>query len=371
MIYLDYAATTPIDNEVLNTYVKVETTFFANTTSIHTLGQESNYMFEKAINEIKKELNIKHNIVFTANATEANNLAILGITKNKKGRVITSVVEHPSVYNVFKNLEKEGYDVCYLKVNQKGEIDIDNLKSLLTKDTLLVSIMWVNNVTGTVEPIKEVIEALKEYPKAKLHVDISQGICKETPDFDFNKVDLMSLSTHKIYGPKGVGALLCKQNINLEKLTYGSKNQYEIKPGTVSVALAAATTKAIKKFFPLTITNYEYVKKLNSILRDKLSLIEEIKINSPENANPYILSISIPKIKSETFVHVLEREQIYVSNGTSCSSKYETVDRVIKEMTNNDVLATTAIRISLSHLTKEEEIYKLIDAVERGIKCTI
>lgn len=367
MIYFDYTATTPINDEVLETYIKTQKNFFANANSYHKLGQMSNYMYEKATNELKNEMGLnKYKVIYTSNATEANNLAIFGVVDAyEKGKVITTKIEHPSVFEVFKSLESRGFEVVYLDVDNNGVIDLNQLKNEMTKDVILVSIMWVNNIIGSIQPIKKVIEIVKEFPKAKLHVDIVQGICKIKANFDFNKIDLLTFSGHKIYAPKGIGALIVKEEINLEKRIYGSQSQYGIKPGTFDLALIVALCKAVKIFMPKVEEHYSYVEKLNNKLRDSLKNSSKYVINSPLNASPYIFNISCNNIKGETLLHYLEDSKIYVSTGSACSSKLQKPERTILAITNSEALATAAVRISLSHLTTFDEIEKLIKVLEK------
>lgn len=362
MIYLDYSATTPIDEEILDLYVRIQKNFFANTTSLHALGQKSNYMFEKCKNELCEAMNIPNSeVVFTSNATEANNLAILGyLSKYNSGKVITTKIEHPSVFEVFNHLEKNGFDVVYLDVDENGIIKLEDLKNELNKETLLVSIMWVNNIVGSIQPIKEVVEILKEYPKAKLHVDMVQGITKIVPNFSFNDIDMFTLSTHKIYGPKGVGVLGYKKNIEVGKRLFGSTAQFGIKPGTLDLGLCVCTCKAIKKFLPKTLENYNYVKGLKDYLVEGLEKISYININSSKMGSPYIVNFSIENMNGETIVHALEAKEIYVSTGSSCSSKLKKPEKTILAMTNSNERATSSIRISLSYLTRKEEIDTLL-----------
>ncbi len=365
MIYLDYTATTPMDEEIIELYSRMQKEFFANSTSLNKLGQRSEYMINKCKNEILETLGINsHDIVFTSNATEANNIAILGYLKNyTKGTLITTKIEHPSVIEVFKYLETKGFDVIYLDINKDGKIDLDELKRCINKDTLLVSVMWVNNIVGAVEPISEVIDIVKDYPKCKLHVDAVQGLCKVKPTFDFNKVDLLTFSTHKIYGPKGVGGLIYKKNLEIGKIMYGSNNQNGLKPGTMDVGLVACTCKAIKKYYPLTLEHYCYVKGLQEKLIERLKNNKNIVINLV-GESPYITSVSIPGVNGETLVHKLEEKEIYVSTGSSCASKLKKPEKTILALTNDEGLALSSIRISLSHLTKESEIEELANALE-------
>jgi len=366
MIYFDYTATTPVLQEVLDTYIKFQKNFFANTNSLHKLGQESKFMLDKATNEIKDILGLKHKIIYTTNATEANNLGIFGVVeKFNGGKVITTKIEHPSVYEVYKSLEEKGYEVVYLDVDENGIINLDELKHELNKDVLLVSIMWVNNIVGSIQPINEVIKLVKQYPKVKLHIDAVQGICKIRNDFDFNDIDILTFSGHKLFAPKGIGVLAVKENLELNSRLFGAKNQYGIKPGTLDLALVASLCKAIKIMYPKLDSHYEYVLKLNKYLREKLKTHKQIIINSKENSSPYIFNISIPKVQGETVVHLLEEEDIYVSTGSACSSKLKKPEKTIYAMTKSLELATSSIRISLSHLTTYEDIEKLVKVLEK------
>lgn len=366
MKYFDYTATTPIDDEVLDTYIKTSKNFFANASSLHKLGQRSNLMFSKANEQILETLQLKnHNVIFTSNATEANNLTIFGVcNKYEKGKIITTKIEHSSVYETYKSLENK-FDVVYLDIDEQGIINIEQLKKEINNETVLVSIMWVNNIIGTIQPIKEVIEIIKQYPKAKLHVDMVQGFCKIIPDFDFNDVDIMTFSAHKIYGPKGIGGLFIKKNIVLEKRLYGSNVQYGIKPGTIALSLICACVKAFKKFYPNTLVHFNDVKKKHEYLVSNINN-SNIVINTPRNnISNYILNISIPNINGETVVHMLEQKEIYVSTGSACSSKLKKPERTVYELTKSEKKATTSIRISISHLTTYEEINELIEVLNK------
>lgn len=366
MIYFDYTATTPVDKEVLDAYIKTQNNFFANTNSLHKLGQISKFMFDKATNELKDLLSLKHKIIYTSNATEANNLGIFGVVeKYEKGKIITSKIEHASVFEVFRNLENKGYDVVYLDVDENGIINLDQLQKELNKDVILVSIMWVNNIVGSIQPIKEVIKLLKSYPKVKLHVDAVQGICKIKPDFDFNDIDIITFSGHKIYAPKGIGVLAIKENLDLAFRLFGATNQYSIKPGTLDLALVVSLCKAVKVINPKIDEHFEYVSKLNNYIRESLSKAKQIIINSPQNASPYIFNISIPKVQGETVLHYLEEANIYVSTGSACSSKLKKPERTVYAMTNSLERATSSIRISLSHLTTKQEVEKLVEVLEK------
>lgn len=367
MIYFDYTATTPIDKDVLDTYIKMQKHFFANSSSIHRLGQESAHMIEVAKNEIKHVLEIKnHEIIFTSNATEANNLAILGIAhKHKKGKIITTKIEHPSVFQVCKHLEEEGYNVVYLDVDIYGKIDLNEFDKEMTKDVILVTIMWVNNIVGAIQPIDEIIQKMKRFKKAKLHVDAVQGLGKIEPKFDFNEIDLFTFSAHKLHGPKGIGCLFMKDSLDLVRTLFGSQTQRGIKPGTMDVALPASCAKAIVKYVPQTNKNYQKVQKLRDYLVDALCRIPNVTVHSiKEHCSPYIINMSMTQVPSETLLRTLESNEIYVSSGSACSSKQRKPEKTILAMTKNEELATHTIRISLSTETKKEEIDQLIQVLQ-------
>lgn len=371
MIYLDYAATTPIDKEILAKYNDVESKFFANTTSMHLLGQKSNYMYEDYSKDTLELLRCpNHEIIYTSNATEANNIAIYGIAnKYKSGTIITTQIEHPSVFEVIKSLA-DRFNIVYLDTTPDGTIDVSELKTKMTKDVILVSIMWVNNIVGSVLPIKDIIKVVKDYPKAKLHVDAVQGLGKIKPDFNLSDIDMFTFSTHKIYGPKGVGALVKKKNLALEKYMYGSHSQFDLRPGTFDLALVACTNLAIKKAITNLDKEYEYVKELYMYLYQGLSNIKQVVINSNiNNSSYYCLSISIFNndnfVPSETILHYLEQYAIYVSIGSSCSSKLAKPEKTILAITNDINRSKSAIRISLSYLTKKEELDVLLNALRK------
>ena len=365
MKYFDYTATTLVDEEVLNVYNKVSRDFFANSTSLHRLGEESNHMYEvckKGILDILKSH--AHNLIFASNATEANNIAILGeVLKHDSGKIITTSTEHPSVLNTIKSLE-DRYDIKYIGIKEDGDLDYDALEKEMDSDVILVSIMWVNNILGTINNIKKIISIVSKYPKAKLHIDGVQGLCKVNMDFDINDVDLFTFSIHKIYGPKGVAGLLVKDNIFLKPILFGSNNQYKLKPGTLDVALIASAYKTIKKYYPLIDVHQEDVSQKWMYLKEKLEKNPLVRINTRDNdITHYILNISICGIKGETVVHILEKHDIYVSTGSSCSSKLESVEKTIYAMTNDEDIAKSSIRISLSFLTTYSEIDDLVNAI--------
>lgn len=369
-MYFDYTATTKLDSEILKLYIDVQEKYYANTTSLHKFGQKCNYYYEKMKAEINNTLGLDNKVIFTSNATEANNLGIFGLigdrlpSQDTKYKVITTKIEHPSVFEVFNHLEQTGYDVVYLDVDENGVIDLNHLERELDKDTILVSIMWVNNIVGSIQPINEVIKLMKKFPKAKLHVDAVQGLCKIEPNFNLKEVDALTFSAHKFYGPKGIGGLLYKKSINLEPRLFGSSSQEGIKPGTFDLGLVICCAKALTKYYNKTKEHFEIVKKLNEKLVSSINN-PKVVINSNNKCSPYIVNISIPSILGETIVHIFEQENLYVSTGSACSSKLRKPEKTIYAMTKDEKLSTSTVRISLSHLTTEEELNVLINTINK------
>lgn len=372
MIYFDSTATTKPCQEVIDAYLKVINNYWENPSSPYTLGLKANSLFQEAKMQVKNSLNTpNHNVIFTSGATEANNLAIFGVCDsylNEPKRIITTKIEHPSVFNVFQKLESMGFDVIYLDVNENGLINLEDLKKAINKDTILVSIMWVNNVIGTIEPIKDVIKIVKEYPRCKLHVDAVQGMGKIKPDFKFEDIDLITISSHKLEGLKGTGLLVYNEKINIANHIVGAGQQDGIKPGTIDLAGAVACAKTIKRAINMQEENYNTVLVLNEYLRKALSSMP-IYINSPkESVSPFIFNISIKEHNSETIMHYLEQKEIYVSIGSACGSKTKKPEKTIYAISHDELLSTTSIRISLSRHNTKEEIDQLVKALIDYIK---
>lgn len=364
--YFDYTASTPVDPDVLRNYIDTVREHFANPTSLHMLGIKANMLYEKLCREFLALFKLKnHHVVFTSNATEANNLAISGyLGHHKKGKIITSVLEHPSVYNLLKSMEDK-YDICYVNVNENGLIDLDRLKKEINKDTILVSVMWVSNIIGVIEPIKDIIDIVKDYPKARLHVDMVQGMGKVIPDFDLNDIDFMTFSAHKLYGPKGIAGMFVKDGIAMDKVLYGSNVQYGIKPGTYDVGLISALVAAFKKYIPHTAENLRNVKEKFMYLTGKLSNPKIIRNTPHENINYHILNLSVPAMPGEVLVHMLEAEKIYVSTGSACSSKLRSPEKTVFAITKSRERAMTSIRISIAPMTTYQEIDSLLEVLNK------
>lgn len=364
MIYFDNASTTKPNPAIIDLYTKINHGYWYNESSTHQLGITSKTLLDRAITSICRTLNLKNKkIVFTGSATEANNLAIYGICKqyvNQNKHIITSKVEHPSVLECFQDLEKQGFNVTYLDVDENGIVDLEMLKNSLTKDTILVSIMWVNNIIGSVQPIKKIKEILKDYPRVKFHSDLVQGITKLVPDFDLNDLDLATFTAHKLHGLKGTAVLILNDKIKLEKITKGGHQQNNMRGGTVDVAGAVCLAKTLEYENSKIDERLKIVNKLYNYLIDELSKLPYIIINnSKKEYSPYVLNFSLKSLKGETFMHYMEQYQIYLGYGSACNAKTKALENTLMAVYNDSLRASNAVRISLSadNTTNEVEYF--------------
>lgn len=370
MLYFDQTATTKPNQEVLDVYMQTSNKCWYNASSNYVLGTKSKQLFDKASILALNSLGVTNKkVVFTSGATEANNLAIYGICNKYLGtkkRIITTKIEHPSVMSCFEDLASKGFEVIYLNVDHNGLIDLNELNNAINSDTVLVSIMWVNNIIGVIEPIKEIIQIVKKYPRTKLHIDAVQGFSKLKNDFSFDDVDLITISAHKIHGLKGTGALFINKNLDLVAPLKGATQQEGLKPGTIDVAGAVSCAKAMQLATIDINKKYQYVLMLHTYLKNKLSINPNIVINTPENNySPYIFNFSMPKVKSETIIHTFEQFEIYASSGSACSAKLAKPEKTIYAISNDANRALSAIRISLCEEHTTSDIDKLVEAIDK------
>ena len=365
MIYLDYAATTPVNDEVMASYIKVTKEYIGNTHSIHKLGVESKKLYDDATKQIADLFNIMENeIIYTSGATEANNMAIIGtcIANHKRGNhIIVSMLEHPSIYKMCDYLETLGFKVSYVKNLDNGMIDMNDLKNLITDETILVSICAVNSEVGVRQSLKSIRQVIKkENMNTLLHSDMTQAIGKYT--INIHDVDLATMSSHKIYGPKGIGLLYRNSKVNVAPIIHGSTKYNEIRPGTVPLPLVVAFSKALR----IALTDVEkresFVKKLNERVINHFSKNENILVNNTAYSIPHIINISLPNIKSETLLHALEQHDIYVSTSTACSSSE--LSASVMAIYKDKKRAMSTLRISLSYLTSSDDITKFLTAFD-------
>lgn len=365
MIYLDYSATTKTDPRVLDTFIKVTNDYLGNPNSLHKLGMESKKLIDASTKQIAKILDVKETeIIYTSGATESNNTAIFGIIekyKQRNKRIISTYLEHSSIIEGLNYLEKQGYEIDYVKLKENGAIDLEDLKEKLKNEPVLVTIASVNSEIGIHQDLKEIYQTIKEIsPKTIFHSDITQSIGKVRENLEY--LDLASMSAQKFYGLKGIGILVKKDNIELEPIIKGGKSTTKYRSGTPSPALIASIAKALRLITENMDNNYSYVKELNSYLKDKLKQILTIHINSTDISIPHILNISIENIKPETILHALEQEEIYISTKTACSSK-NNMSLAVYELTKNSDLANTSIRISISKDTTKKELDIFFDTL--------
>lgn len=361
MIYLDYSATTPVDKRVLNTFNKVCLEYPGNSNSLHKLGTESKELENYATKRIEQLLNLKNSeIIYTSGASESNNHILKGVCskyKNRGKHIITTYLEHSSILSTVSYLSNQGFTVDYVKIQDDGRIDLENLKQLLTNETILVSISAVDSELGIIQPLEEIASIIKEYPKCFFHVDCTQALGKIP--VDFNLMDFASCSAHKIFGMKGIGLLIKKKNIIIDNLIHGGKSTTTYRSGTPALPLIVSTMKAIDLIMPCMSENYKHVEKLKISILNELKKYPDIFINSTSNSSAYIINISLKNIKPETFVHAMDEHQIYISTKSACSSTNSMSDSVYA-LTKDRDKAMHSIRISLSHLTTEEEIQEFL-----------
>lgn len=363
MIYLDYSATTPVLKEVLDSYNKVTIDYFGNPNSLHSLGVKSRELLNSATKQISNIFKIKEEeIIYTSGSTEANNLALIGsaLAHGKRGsHIVVSKLEHESIYGICNYLESIGFYIDYVKNTADGVIDLDDLKGLVNENTILVSICAVNSELGIRQPLKTIKQVInKENPNTIFHSDMTQAVGKIP--INLSDVDMASMSGHKIYGPKGIGMLYKKIGINIKPILYGSNK--DIRPGTPALPLIVSFSKALR------IANSDLDKKENTIKKhnDKicefLSGYPKILINKTPYSIPNILNISLMNIKPETFIHALEKHDVYVSSNTACSSGK--ISSAVLGVYGDKKRALTTIRISLSYMTTNEEINEFINIFE-------
>lgn len=361
MIYLDYAATTPIDKRVLNTFNKVCLEYPGNSNSIHKLGMEAKELEDYATDKIKELLDLSdEDIIYTSGASESNNQVIKGVCskyKNRGNHIITTYLEHSSILSTVSYMAKQGFNVDYVKIDDDGKVNLDHLKSLLTNDTILVSICAVDSELGIRQPIEEISAILKEYPKCFFHVDCTQALGRIP--IDFKLMDFASMSMHKIFGMKGIGLLLKKKSIIIDNLIHGGKSSTVYRSGTPALPLIVSSMKAIDLVLKDMDDNYKYVRELNKIIVDDLEKYDGIVINSTNHSIPYIINFSVKNIKPETFIHAMDEYDIYLSTKSACSDTSAISDSVYA-VTKDRERAMSSIRISLSYKTTKEEISEFL-----------
>ena len=358
-IYLDYAATTPIDEEIIESYYKLLKANYGNSDSIHEEGTKAGTFLKKARMQIANLLNCKENeVIFTSGSTESNNTAIKGVAfayQNRRKHIITTKIEHPSVMDSCKQLEELfGFEVTYLDVKEDGKIDLNDLKNSLRKDTILVSIMAVNNEMGRIQDIEGISNVIKENSTALYHIDATQAMCKEK--LNYNLADLYNFSSHKFYGLKGSSVLVKKEKVRLVPLMSGGQQENGARGGTVNWASHMMLAKSLRLGLEKMEEHYNYVKDLKTYLLEKLTTINGLRVNSPVDSTPYVLNIYFNNKRGEVIMNALSNKGIYISTKSACSSRSKDYSTSIYEVTKDATISKNSLRISLSHLTTKEEL---------------
>lgn len=369
MIYFDNSATTKPYPEVIEAYCKVADQYFANPSSIHFLGSEVEKLLSQSRALTAGLLGVKSTeIVFTSSGTEGNNLAIKGVAfqyRNRGKHIITTSIEHPSVLEAYKQLEALGFTVSYLEVDQTGRIDIEQLKNTLRDDTILVSIIHVNNELGTIQPIKEIGKILKKYPKTLFHVDHVQGIGKVPLELKDSGVDLCTISGHKFHALRGTGILYIRDGLKIASIMSGGGQEMGIRSGTENVAGIVSMTKALRiTLEKINQGGVDHLLQMKEALLSGLSQMDDLIINTPDRGSaPHIINFSVLHVKPEVLIHSLSEHDIYVSTQSACSSKLAQASRVLMAAGLGEERAKSAIRVSFSLDNTMEEVKTFLDVL--------
>ncbi|MBC1390128.1 cysteine desulfurase [Listeria welshimeri] len=372
MIYFDNSATTKPNDAVLETYTKVASNYFANPSSLHRFGAKSKELLDTSRKQIATMLGVlSEEIIFTSGGSEGNNLAIKGLAysyKNRGNHIITSRIEHPSVRMVMEELESNGFRVTYLQVNKNGVIDLEELKAALTKETILISIMGVNNEVGSIQPLQEIGETIANREHTFFHVDFVQGIGKVPLEIGQMAIDLLTFSGHKFHALRGTGVLFKKKNVHLHPEILGGGQEMGYRSGTENLAGGVALAKALR----LALENEQNTSELIEIrdyLLSEIAYMPDMTVHTKKSvAAPHIICFSAKGHRGEVLVHALEKEDIYISTTSACSSKQKLASSTLKAMGVTDEEATGAVRVSLSYENRlsEAEIFiqKLQEIIE-------
>lgn len=364
MIYFDNSATTLPYPEVVDTFSTVARTYFANPSSLHPLGKEVEQLLTSARQKIATGLDVQpQEIVFTSGGTEGNNLSIKGIASQYRDRgnhIITSTIEHSATYDTCKKLEKEGFQITYLPPNEQGVILIRQVAEAITEKTILVSLIHVNNEVGSIQPIEEIGQLLKGYPRINFHVDNVQGITKVALPLK-GTVDLCTMSAHKFHGLNGNGILYVREGLKIDSLFSGGSQERGIRPGTENVAGVVAMTKALRMAMEQQKEKISVVEEISRWLEQECSKIDGVFINSPKKRAPHILNISVTHLKPEVIVQALAEKEVYISTKSACSSKKNEPSRVLISSGFDEARSSAAIRLSFSFENTMEEAIQFLE----------
>ena len=365
--YLDYSATTPVCEAAQSRCADVLKNQYGNPSSLYRLGLDAENIIFASRRSIASVLDCDEGcLYFTGSATESNNLAIFGslAANPRRGKkIITTAVEHAAVLNPFSELKKRGYETVFLLPEEGGNYSANQFFDAVDENTALVSVMFVNNEAGIKLPVEEIVRAVRrKNPQTLIHIDAVQGAFKLPLSVRALDADFVSISGHKIYAPKGVGALYIKKGIRISPLMFGGGQEKGVRPGTENVALISSFAAAVEWYAKNRQANYELYKTLQSSLLNKLSEIPEVSVNSPEGSVPYIINFSVKGIRSEIMLHFLESRGVYVSSGSACSKGKKS--HVLTALGIPDARIDSAVRVSFGAFSTPEDI----DALAGGIK---
>ena len=365
MIYLDYSANTPADERVLERFCAVERACIGNANSHHQAGVAAKAEIDRATQSIASLLHVQPaEVIYTSGASESNNFALKGLARLSRHvgkHIISTPLEHSSVSGTLTALQEQGYEIDLVDIQRDGTVDLEHLKELLRPDTIAVAVTMVDSELGVVQPIAQIAEILKAYPNCHFHVDATQAVGKIPVSFE--GIDTMSLTAHKFYGLNGIGLLLKRRGLALEPLIHGGESTTIYRSGTPTVSLASSLECALEMAVNDLPQRTEKVKQLNAELRTALSAYPKVRINSPENAIPHILNLSVQNVKGTVFQRVLNEHGVCVSVKSACSSD-GLPSRAVFAVSRDRRNALSSWRISLSHLTTTEEIQEFMKAFD-------
>lgn len=369
-VFLDYASCTPVNEEVYKTYTKLVKDCYINSEAVYKPGLDVHRLVEKSRSMIAEMLHVKsEELIFTSGASEANSFAIKGYAfanAHKGKHLISSAMEHSSVLHSLEQLRDHfGFSLTLLPVNENGIVSLDDLKAAMREDTILVSMMAVNNEIGSIQDISAIAQIVHQNAKAKLHVDAVQALGKI--DLHLSDCDMVTFTAHKIYGVKGCGILYRKKNVTLLPLINGGQQENGLRGGTLNAASCIVFAKTLRLALTKQQQHYDYVKKLNQRVRVELEKMSDIRINSPRNACPYILNFSCLVIGSEIMMNAFNEKGICVSTQSTCSSRTKAPSHTLTAMGLDEKITYGAVRVSFSHLTTMEEINYFIDSLKEII----
>ncbi|MBQ1546026.1 MAG: cysteine desulfurase [Clostridia bacterium] len=368
-VYFDNSATTKVSTKAAAAVLKLMTEDFGNPSSLHSKGLEAEHHLTAARRIIAASIGATESeVIFTSGGTEANNLAVFGAAhaRAKRGnRIVTTAAEHSSVLESCMALEKEGFEVIYINPDSDGHISVESIEDAVDKKTILVSVMAVNNETGAIFPVDSIARIIKrKNAPALFHIDAVQAYGKIPLKTSSLGCDLMTVSSHKIHGPKGCGALFIKKGVYIKPLLYGGEQEKKIRPGTEALPLIVGFAKAAEEIGDFS-RRQENAADLRDYILTELTKTGGVFVNSPNDALPYILNISVVGIRSETMLHYLEKRGVYISSGSACAKGKKS--HVLKAMGLDAARADSALRISFSSDSTKEQADILIKAIKEGM----